>query len=313
MAAACAPYVVPEGPPQAKPAFTLEGFRTEDGLLLPFLEWGPQQNPKAVVLGLHGFGDYSNAFDTASGLFAEHGIATYAYDQRGFGSSPGRGRWHGVERLVKDAADAVTALAELYPNVPVFLLGHSMGGAIAMSTAASHPQIPAAGLILVAPAVWSRDFMPPLQRDLLELSAHFVPWFPLTGQGIRVTPTDDVAVLKKLSRDPKVLHSFRVDQVWGLTNTMDQAAASASRIRKPSLFLYGLKDDIVPLRATRAAIDQIQESLLQVGVYDDGYHLLLRSRVGKTVVEDIAYWLSAPDKPLPSGAGVDWRKRLFDR
>lgn len=313
MAAACAPYVVPEGPPQAKPAFTLEGFRTEDGQLLPFLEWGPQHNPQAFVLALHGFGDYSNAFQSAAGQFAEQGIATYAYDQRGFGGSPGRGFWHGRERLVKDAADAVGALAERNPGVPIYVLGHSMGGAIAMSAAALHPDLPVAGLILVAPAVWSREFMPPLQTELLHLSSHSLPWYPLTGQGIKVTPTDDLSVLRKLSRDPKVTHAFRVDQIWGLTNIMDLAQESAGQISKPSLFLYGLKDDIVPLPPTQAAIDQIPPALLRVGVYDDGYHLLLRSRAGKAAVTDIVHWMLAPDEPLPSGADKNWRKRLFER
>ena len=313
MAAACVPYVVPEGPPQAKPAFTLAGFQTEDGLLLPFLEWGPQRNPKAVVLGLHGFGDYSNAFDAAAGHFAKRGIATYSYDQRGFGNSPGRGLWHGRERLIKDAVDAVRGLAKQYPGVPIYLLGHSMGGAIAMSAAALHPKMPVEGLILVAPAVWSRDFMPRLQTELLNVSTRVLPWYPLTGQGIKITPTDDISVLRKLSRDPKVLRAFRVDQVWGLTKTMDLAQETAGQIGKPSLFLYGLKDDIVPLPPTQAAIDQIQPDLLRVGVYDDGYHLLLRSRAGEAAVKDIAHWMLAPGKPLPSGADKDWRARLFGR
>ncbi len=265
------------------------------------------------MLGLHGFGDYCNAFDTAAGHFAKHGIATYAYDQRGFGGSPGRGLWHGTLRLVKDATDAVKALARQYPGVPIYLLGHSMGGVVAMSAAALHPGMPVAGLILVAPAVWSREHMPCLQRELLHVSAHTLPWYPLTGQGIKVTPTDDIDVLRKLSRDPKILRAFRVDQVWGLSNTMDLALASAGSIGRPSLFLYGLKDDIVPLVPTQAAIDQIPPGLLRVGVYEDGFHLLLRSRVGDIVVKDVAQWMLTPNAPLPSGADRNWRQRLFAR
>ena len=173
--------------------------------------------------------------------------------------------------------------------------------------------MPVEGLILVAPAVWSRDFMPRLQTELLNVSTRVLPWYPLTGQGIKITPTDDISVLRKLSRDPKVLRAFRVDQVWGLTNTMDLAQETAGQIGKPSLFLYGLKDDIVPLPPTQAAIDQIQPDLLRVGVYDDGYHLLLRSRAGEAAVKDIAHWMLAPGKPLPSGADKDWRARLFGR
>ncbi len=309
LAAACSPYVVPEGQQQAKPAFTLQGFRTDDGLLLPHLEWGPKQ-PDAVILALHGFGDYGNAFDKAAQAFAKHGIATFAYDQRGFGVAPNRGYWHGADRLARDAAGAVDALARRYPGAPVYLLGHSMGGAVAMTAAARYPEMQAEGLILIAPAIWSREFLPETHRRLLRASAHTVPWYPLTGQGIRVTPTDDSSVLRQLSRDPKVLHAVRVDQIWGLTNLMDRAAAVAGEITLPTLYLYGLKDDVIPRDPTAAIIARFANRGLKVGIYDNGYHLLLRSGKGDAVVADIIHWLDWPSAPLPSSADKDWRQRL---
>ena len=59
--------------------------------------------PKAVILGLHGFGDYRKAWDEPAQIWAKDGITTYSYDQRGFGGSPTRGRWPGTEALVDDA------------------------------------------------------------------------------------------------------------------------------------------------------------------------------------------------------------------
>ena len=303
---------MPAGPATAEPAFTLKGFRTEDGLHLPFYEWGPAA-PRAVVLALHGFGDYSNGFDKAANALATRGIATYAYDQRGFGVSPDRGRWHGAARLVEDAADAVRALRRKHPGVPLYLMGHSMGGGVAMAAAANDPTLPVDGLILVAPAVWSRDFMPAVQTELLRLSAHSVPWYPLTGQGIRITPTDDLAALRALSRDPKVLRAFRVDQIWGLTTLMDSAAAAPPQIGVPVLYLYGLRDDVIPQRPTKAALAGFAEEWLTAAIYDDGYHLLLRSTLGDTVIRDIAHWIDDPAAPLPSGAEREWRERLDRR
>src|SRR5216683_1843458 len=64
-----------------------------DGATLPLRRWLPEGRPRAVVLALHGFNDYSNAFAGAGAGWAKNGIATYAYDQRGFGAAPGRGRW----------------------------------------------------------------------------------------------------------------------------------------------------------------------------------------------------------------------------
>ncbi len=309
---ACAPFVVPEGPAAAEPAFTQEGYKTSDGLRLPFFEWRPAE-PKAVVLALHGFGDYSNAFDKVATALAERGFATYAYDQRGFGVSPGRGRWHGAERLVEDAAEAVGALQRRHPGLPLYLMGHSMGGGVAMAAVAQSPKMPVAGLILIAPAVWGRDNMPSFQKDLLRLSAYSVPWYPLTGQGIRIVPTDDLAALRALSRDPKVLRAFRVDQVWGLTNLMDLAAGAPPAIGTKTLYLYGLRDDVIPLRPTKAALAGFSESVLTAAIYDDGYHLLMRSTLGDAVIRDIAQWIEDPSAPLPSGADRDWQKRLDQR
>src|SRR5712671_3973249 len=62
-----------------------------DGATLPLRRWLPEGRPRAVVLALHGFNDYSNAFAGAGAGWAKNGIATYAYDQRGFGAAPGRG------------------------------------------------------------------------------------------------------------------------------------------------------------------------------------------------------------------------------
>ena len=73
---------------------------------LPLRRWLPEGKPRAVVLALHGFNDYSNAFADAGPVFAAHGIALYAYDQRGFGAAPAPGRWPGSRRLVDDALAA---------------------------------------------------------------------------------------------------------------------------------------------------------------------------------------------------------------
>src|SRR5262249_56480097 len=88
--------------------------------------------PKAVILGLHGFGDYRDAFDEPAEIWSRAGIVTYAYDQRGFGQSPTRGRWPGTETLVEDAKAVAALLHERYPDLPIYVVGESMGGAPAL-------------------------------------------------------------------------------------------------------------------------------------------------------------------------------------
>jgi alpha-beta hydrolase superfamily lysophospholipase len=69
------------------------------------------------------------------------------------------------------------------------------------------------------------------------------------------------------------------------------------------LLLYGAQDQIVPGRMTRAALSSLPPGAqLRIGVYEEGYHLLLSDRNRETVVRDILAFLAAPNGPLPSGA-----------
>ena len=98
--------------------------------------WLPEGQPRAVILALHGFNDYSNAFAAAgAGLVAQDGIAIYAYDQRGFGAAPHRGRWAGADSMADDAATPRRCCGSAIPTCPLYLLGESMGGAVAILAA----------------------------------------------------------------------------------------------------------------------------------------------------------------------------------
>jgi pimeloyl-ACP methyl ester carboxylesterase len=77
--------------PHPMPRFTGTSFVAADGQVLPLRKWLPDGGAKAVILALHGFNDYSNAFEGPGEAWAKRGIATYAYDQRGFGAAPERG------------------------------------------------------------------------------------------------------------------------------------------------------------------------------------------------------------------------------
>ena len=89
MLSACAPTVIPAGSAVRAPSLTADHYVAADGTVLPVAVW-PAANgpPKAVILGLHGFGDYRKAWEEPAEIWAKDGITTYSYDQRGFGKSP---------------------------------------------------------------------------------------------------------------------------------------------------------------------------------------------------------------------------------
>jgi len=318
LAGCAAPRLVPSAdtmvPPAIEPAaadhpHTLHA-RMPDGTRLPLRVWPAPAAPRAVVLGLHGFNDYGNAFDALAERLAGAGIATYAIDQRGFGAGPLPGRWHGSERLADDVPVLLALLRERHPGAPLYLIGESMGAAVAMTAAARHG-LPADGIVLIAPAVWARDTMPWYQRMVLEAAVRTMPGLKLTGQGVPIHPSDNIDMLRALGADPLVIKGARVDALWGVTNLMDRALLTAPRLDSdhlglPVLVLYGERDSIIPPAAfCRFAAELPRgDGAPRLVLYHNGWHMLPRDLQGARVRNDIAHWLLAPAQPLPSGEEV---------
>ncbi|MDD1617294.1 MAG: Alpha/beta hydrolase fold protein, partial [Methylococcaceae bacterium NSP1-2] len=186
----CMPATHPLGVKNQSASLSETTFYTEDGAQLPLQHWLPKTEVKAVLIALHGFNDYSHFFAAPAQYLSNIGIACFAYDQRGFGAAPNRGLWAGQATYTYDLQVLVRLLKQRYPNRPVYLLGESMGGAVIM-TAMTQATMPAVdGIILSAPALWARDTMPWYQTSLLWTAAHSMPWLTLTGEGVKVMPSD---------------------------------------------------------------------------------------------------------------------------
>lgn len=314
--AACAPHVALPGPAVTTPAVNSDSVMTLDGEELPLRRWLPDQaKPHAIVLALHGFNDYGHFIDYAATTWARSGIAVYAPDQRGFGETKSRGLWPGVDALADDVRTIVALLRERHPGVPLYLLGESMGAAVAVVAFAS-PDPPAAdGVILSAPAVWTRTAMPGYQRAVLFFAAHTVPWLRLTGQGLRIMASDNIEALRKLLRDPMVIKGTRVDAIWGMADLMDRAYEAAADLRSPALILYGAKDQVIPPEQVLDFIANLPADAHEhqrFALYPSGYHLLMRDLGADQVIADIFAWIKAPTLALPSGADREARDRVAD-
>jgi len=303
--AACAAQLAPPGPAVAPPRETAGAFVMPDGMRLPYRTWLPDgaqgESPWAVVLALHGMNDSRDAWEYPGPALAEHGIAVFSPDQRGFGDTAVRGLWPGTQALVDDAREMAMLLRRRYPHARLILMGESMGAAVLMCLATSAHPPKADGYVLVAPAVWGRAEMNVFLRTGLWLAANLMPGLTVTGSVARVTASDNREAIRRLSQDPLTIHGTRFDAVRGLVDLMDAALAAAPRFRAPALFLYGGKDELIPDRATAATWRELSEEPVRA-FYPAGYHLLLRDHERVTPIDDILAWIRDPDAPLPSGA-----------
>lgn len=316
-AAGCAPVVQrlrAPGAAFAGPRLERDALVSFDGTRLPITVWpardasGALADPWAVVLGLHGIDDYAAAFTLPGPYLAARGVTTYAFDQRGFGRSPGRGLWAGEAAMAGDLSTAAALLRARHAQATLAVLGESMGAAVAISAAAS-PDAPAGvdRWVLAAPAVWGWGAQAPPEAVALWVAAHLAPGALLSAPAWlarRVHATDNRPELARMGRDPNMIFRTRVDTTYGLVDLMQSARERIGRVRDPAdtLFLYGAHDDLVPKRAAFFAAAALARAGGRTAYYAEGRHLLTRDLGRAAVLDDVLAFLRDPQAPLPSGA-----------
>jgi alpha-beta hydrolase superfamily lysophospholipase len=293
LAPACAPYVMVKGTETGEASLGGERFVTDDGTRLAFRTWLPDGAPRAVIIAVHGMNEYSRAFERPAEIWQARGIAVYAYDQRGFADHPDRGLWPGADNLSGDLVAFARLVKGRHPGVPVYVLGESMGGGVVLLTAARR-DFAVDGIVLVAPAAAPYNELPFYMRAPLWFLVHTIPWYPMTGEGLNLRPTDNIQAWREMSRDPRVIKQTRVDAIYGLTQLMDEAARAVPQIRVPTLLLYGCKDDFVRKWMVSWVAEHARAETLDVRVYADRYHWLLRDLQSESVIADIVDWTRRP-------------------
>jgi len=274
-------------------------FKTRDGSTLEARVWN-YSKPQNIVLGVHGFNDYSKSFERlAQHLVSETQATVYAYDQRGFGANPQPGVWPGSEELINNLRHIAAQLRERYPGLPLTVIGESMGGAVVLIAASETPGLAVDQIILKAPAVWGAQSMPLYQRLSLYTMNLIAPEMSFTGRGLSslgIRPTDDPEISRDLSRDPLVIKATRVSSLAGVTELMGRAQTQTNLPSQRTLVLYGLRDRIIPPQPVCDWLTNLNSAApitlkADFIVYKEGWHMLTRQLRARETVEDIAHWI----------------------
>ncbi|HSV03455.1 MAG TPA: alpha/beta fold hydrolase [Phenylobacterium sp.] len=305
---ACTPLLVqhPLSPPTAfsGPRLEDDAVVSFDGARLGLKHWDPVGEPWAVIVGVHGMNDYSNAFHLAAPWWASQGVATYAYDQRGFGRSPERGVWAGEGLMTEDLRTVTALVRRKFPHAIIAVAGESMGGAVAAVAFASDRPPAADRLILMSPAVWGWKEQPLPNKTLLWFAANFTAgkvYEPPRWLTSKIKPTDNREELIAMGRDPQMIWGARSDALYGLVSLMSDASDAVGRASVPTFYLHGAHDQIIPKAAAYRAAAHLKPADRSAN-YAKGYHLLMRDHEGPIVWADVLAFIRDPQGPLPSGA-----------
>ena len=281
-------------------------FCASDGAEVPYRLW-PAREASAGVLLLHGAFDYSAAFDEIGPKLAGRGFTALAIDQRGFGATRSRGVWCRTQRMATDAAEAARFLLERSgEGKPLFILGESMGGAVAVHAAAAGKIPQLSGLVLVAPGALASRFR---QRLLACITAAI---HLLAGDseivferlsGWELTP----AAAIRLIGDPLVMRRITPDMLCGMADLALSAVNEATAVTTPVLTMVGARDELVRLACVRRLFENLAGEKCW-RVVPEAPHLLLHWRRSNEILREAAAWMTAQ---LPQRSHATERQLVF--
>jgi alpha-beta hydrolase superfamily lysophospholipase len=259
--------------------------------------WQPPEARAAVVL-VHGLGEHSGRYQHVAAALVACGCAVYALDLRGHGRSEGPRAL--VDRFANAVAD-IDALVNIAQrerrghgvNAPIFLLGHSMGGALALRYAVTHGH-KLAGLILSGPAV-ALDGAPPLMRPISKLLSRVAPTLGMFAIDAALVSRDQSAVAAYES-DPLNAHGKVPARTLGeIVACVDQLPGVLGQVTLPLLILHGGDDRLAGVSGSQMVIKQVRSEDKTLKVYDGLYHEIFNEMPvdRERVLADLVAWVSA--------------------
>jgi alpha-beta hydrolase superfamily lysophospholipase len=245
---------------------------------------------RAVVVLSHGASEHSTRYAWVAERLAERGYATHAVDHRGHGRSEGGGAYiDRMDHVVEDLDSLVHSAAAEHPDAPLFMLGHSMGGCVALAYALRH-QDKLDGLILSAPlaALEAASLPQRVAGRVLSVVAPRLGVFDIDSAGV----SRDPAVVRDYDSDPLNHHGkLPARTVAELANTISAFHDAVPRLTLPMLLMHGTDDRIVPLHGTEMVEERVSSEDKTFIRYDGLFHEILNEPERERVVGDIADWL----------------------
>jgi acylglycerol lipase len=262
------------------------------GLQLYAQAWLPDRSPSAVIVVSHGLGEHSSRYRELAERLVADGRAVYAIDHRGHGRSGGpRGNVERFAHVVSDFCTFAGRASREHPDAPVFLFGHSMGGAVAFASAA-RLQTTLRGLALSAPALAAGGAVPLLKLAMVRLLSLAAP---NTGalQLPAAAVSRDPAVVREYESDPLVLHdAVPARTLVELLRAMEEFPQQAVQLRLPVLIQHGTADRLVPLAAARNVYQAIAAKDRIIKLYEGLYHEIYNEPERERVIADLLAWLA---------------------
>lgn len=267
-------------------------FRTTSGHQLHYRRCGPPGEPRGVVAIVHGICEHGGRYLQLAGELCAAGYASYVLDLRGHGRSQGeRVLIRKFDHFLDDLREFLAVVRQHDPQGPLFLLGHSMGGAIVLRFALTQP-VPLAGIILSAPAVRVAGHLFPLLRHLAGLASRLFPRLRVVRMGSRFL-SRDAAVVADFRNDPWVYHDkFPVRTGAEILGAARRIQRELRQLKVPLLILHGTGDYVTDPAGSRLLHAEASSRDKTLQLYPGLYHDLFHEPERAAIVQQVLRWLA---------------------
>ena len=266
-------------------------WQSEDGIRIFAATWQPEESPRGVISLIHGFGEHCLRYTPYISYFIEQRFAFVSFDLRGHGSTEGKqGTIQSYQHLLNDVDLCIAKSKELFPGIPHFIYGHSMGGNLVLNYLLRR-KTSLDGAIVTSPWLGLTHEPNFIVRTMVKLLSPVFPNMTIDS-GLDINQISSVKEeVEKYRTDPKVhgLISFRLFDA--ISKSGKWALANVQLLTIPVLMMHGEADQITSPKLSGAAAVRMPQ-LIEFKSWPEKYHELhnedIRSEVAKTVID----WLN---------------------
>jgi alpha-beta hydrolase superfamily lysophospholipase len=283
-------------PPPATVANVAEGYLSvAGGLRLYHCEFVPERLGKkqggAVVAIMHGYGEHCRRYDELASYLVHKGHAVCLLDARGHGRSQGqRGYVQRFDEYVEDFITFIERVRAQHRGRPLFLLGHSNGGLIALR-AVLRGLDGVHGLVLTSPLLGLRPERKAAPDGLARLLSSLLPWLPLPN-GIRAEHLTHDPALQAAHQQDRWVHGFATPRwYWSMTLAARETLAAAPNLGLPLLVIQGDSDPIVDLTLVTDFVARAGSPDKQLIQRPGDLHEVLNETTRTNLFKQITHWL----------------------
>lgn len=252
--------------------------------------WVPEAPQRQVVL-VHGYAEHTGRYEAVGTWLAERGCAVQAYDQLGHGHSDGpRGHVGRFDDFLDDLDAFLDLCREEQPGLPVYVLGHSMGGLIVAAWSQQRPT-DIHGIVLSGAALVAGEVPPGWQVALLRTLRRVLPRIRMPRPIASEALSRDPEVGRRYVEDPLIFQHMTLSLAAALYDAGAPTLRGAGKVAVPVLALHGGDDPIVLASGTQRYFEGLETSGSDLRIYPGLRHEIFNEPEGEGVLGDVLTWI----------------------